>query len=259
MERIAELVRKKKQASTAASRKKVVEKARYEAASITDVLPMPCLLPRFSGQRVIEVPSTVWLDPSNCILLMHDALGPTELAAYIKESVKVPRVSGRSGFGVKPRRELCYSPDGAPYVYSRVAHPTTQYPFYVLLAMRIFEKRINEELAKCPSPVENPYTNPSSGVDIIYDAEFPRGGSIGRHKDDEDAWGMVFIFSLGQTRYLRIRSDATKEWFNVKMTHNSLVVMHGPTFQKKYSHQVDKLKEEEPVGVRLSLNVRYKA
>ena len=34
--------------------------------------------------------------------------------------------------------------------------------------------------------------------------------------------------------------------------------MYGPSFQKHFTHQVEQLKEGEPVGTRLSLNVRYK-
>lgn len=101
------------------------------------------------------------------------------------------------------------------------------------------------------------YTVPSSAVDICYDGTLERGGSIAAHKDDEEDWGMVIVFSLGQTRYLRVRNDVTKEFVNVEMRHNSLVVMYGDTFQKMYTHQVDRLSPNEPIGTRLSLNVRY--
>jgi hypothetical protein len=35
--------------------------------------------------------------------------------------------------------------------------------------------------------------------------------------------------------------------------------MLGPTFQARYTHQIDKLKEGEPIHPRLSLNVRFLA
>jgi alkylated DNA repair dioxygenase AlkB len=103
----------------------------------------------------------------------------------------------------------------------------------------------------------NPYTELSSGVDIVYSSKFPRGGSIGCHSDDEMNWGMVIVLSLGQTRYFRVRRKSDGDWVNVKLGHNSLTVMYGPTFQELYTHQVDKLKEGEPVGIRMSMNARF--
>lgn len=224
----------------------------------SDVVGFDCRQPKFSGQSVLIDSGIYNLDPENQLLIFHDVLNPADLALYLNEATQVPRTSTRSGFGIKPRREICYSPDGSPYKYSGVNHPTREYPQHVLTVMRQFETLINQELAKTSTPLSNPYTVPSSAVDICYNQEFPRGGSISRHKDDEDEWGMVVIFSLGQTRYLRVRADETGKWWNVKVIHNSLVVMFGPTFQKKYTHQVDKLYEDEPIGVRLSLNIRYK-
>lgn len=73
-----------------------------------------------------------------------------------------------------------------------------------------------------------------------------------------DCWGIVIIFSLGQTRWLRIRSKKHKsQWINVEMSHNSLLVMSGESFQQRYTHQVDKLTKHDIVGNRLSLNVRF--
>jgi len=133
-----------------------------------------------------------------------------------------------------------------------------QYPEYVLKVADIFCSLVDNSLQIEGLP-KNPYTKLSTGIDIIYDASFPRGGSISAHKDDEQDWGMVIVFSLGQTRYLRIRRESDKSWYNVEMLHNSVVVMYGPTFQQKYTHQVDKLHASDVVGVRLSLNVRYKS
>jgi hypothetical protein len=33
--------------------------------------------------------------------------------------------------------------------------------------------------------------------------------------------------------------------------------MHGATFQRDFTHQVDKLRKDEPVYARLSLNLRF--
>jgi len=43
----------------------------------------------------------------------------------------------------------------------------------------------------------------------------------------------------------------------VALTHNSLVAMHGRDFQRSFTHQIDKLSLNEPIGMRLSLNVRF--
>jgi hypothetical protein len=53
-----------------------------------------------------------------------------------------------------------------------------------------------------------------------------------------------------------VRSKETGAWTNVEMRHNSLLAMHGAEFQRRFTHQVDKLGASEPVGTRLSLNVR---
>ena len=58
-------------------------------------------------------------------------------------------------------------------------------------------------------------------------------------------------------RMLQIRSTTgEKAWTNVELAHNSLVALHGSTFQSRYTHQVDKLSSTQPIGVRISLNLR---
>lgn len=246
-------------------RKKDVEREKQEASwesriaasSTINVRPCRCRRPKFRGQQVITEHGLYRLDGENVLMLIHDVLSVQKLEAYLNEAVLVKRASGRSGFGMKPRREICYSPDGRPYMYSRIAHPTVPYPPHVRVVMEEFSERVRDMLQRERFPA-NPYTVPTSAVDIIYDDTFPRGGSMGAHKDDEDEWGMVVVFSLGQTRYLRVRRDKDRAWYNVAASHNSLIVMYGPTFQSLYTHQVDKLYKDEEVGVRLSLNIRYK-
>jgi len=224
----------------------------------SSIIPKKCIRPKFIGQAVIESPGFYPLDTENSIIFFHSILSPAERSAYIDKALLIPRTSGRSGFGLKPRKEMCYSPSGNPYVYSRVAHPTMKYPAHCLELLQkcigIVHEKIREETG-----TDCPYSQIDSGVDILYDSTFPRGGSICAHKDDEDeSWGMVVIYSLGQSRYLRVRSDESKEFTNVFVCDNSLVVMYGPTFQKKYTHQVDKLYDRDEVGARLSLNARIK-
>lgn len=259
------LTKELKQKQSSDSRKKKINGARFQATLLSEdehemdiwsIVPMPCKQPRFSGQTTIKGLLYYALDFSNYVLIFEDCLKSSPLMNYMEEAVNVPRVGGKSGFGMKPRRELCYTPDGTSYRYSGVSHSTTKYPAHVTEVMKIFEPMVNDRLKEFFS-IDNPYTVPSSAVDIIYDSTFPRGGSISKHKDDEKDWGMVMVFSLGQERYLRIRSDETGKYYNFSMPHNSLVVMYGETFQKKYTHQVDKLLETDKVGTRLSLNIRY--
>jgi alkylated DNA repair dioxygenase AlkB len=104
---------------------------------------------------------------------------------------------------------------------------------------------------------DNPYREYDTATDLFYSDKQDRGGSISAHRDDENPkWGLVLNFSLGQTRYLRIRHDG-KFVATVAMPHNSLVCMYGKHFQRDYTHQVNKLKPGEEIHPRYSLNVRF--
>ena len=161
--------------------------------------------------------------------------------------------SGKALFGhEKPRREVCYSTNGDAYVYSGRAQPTTLFPRHVQTLVPVILRAV-EKLVP-----DNRFTKLDHGIDISYDDRVPRGGSNGAHRDDENAeWGLVAIVSLGQTRWLRVRSDTTKQFTNVELRHNSLVCMHGKSFQQRFTHQVDKLAKNEPVGVRQCVNIRF--
>jgi len=224
----------------------------------TAVIPMGCQRPRFLGQSVFDNSGFFPVDPTgNAVILLRNLLSPTELEEYLSNATKVERTSSRSGYGqMKPRKELCYTRSGEPYVYSKIAHPTTKYPPHVSKIMPLLEKQVDRALSAALQPLR-PWLTPSSAVDICYDSTFKQGGSIAAHRDDEENWGMVLIYSLGQTRYLRVKDSQTKEWYNVELSHNSLAVMYGETFQTRYTHQVDKLSPNEQVGTRLSLNIRY--
>jgi len=220
--------------------------------AVPRVVPMDCKTPpSFAKQHVVNAP-LVSLDNKNYLLNLGDILDPLQLKLFLEDAMKVKRYSSKSAFGkMKPRKEVCYSPDGSPYVYSGIAHPTLPYPQHVRKLLDVVTQKVQNWLYHV-------YTQPTMATDILYDDTFLQGGSIGEHKDDEDDWGMVCVFSLGQSRYLRVKRVSDGQMYNVKMKHNSLVVMLGETFQKEYTHRVDKLSKNEPVGARLSLNVRFK-
>lgn len=215
--------------------------------------------PRFLGQRTIDAPGLVdlsALSPGCSLVVVHAALSADGVLDYTEAASHVKRDTGRSGYGqMKPRRELCYrAPDDAgAYVYSGVAHHTVAYTAHVLALVPEFRARVEALL-----PAPNAFRRLSHGIDIVYSREFSRGGSIAAHSDSEhDDWGLVLIFSLGQTRWLRVRHRATQRWINVEMPHNSLVAMHGAAFQRDFTHQVDKLGKNDAVYARLSLNLRF--
>jgi hypothetical protein len=212
--------------------------------------------PKFRG-TVIDQTGYFPLDSNgNTLIRLENVLNDQQQKDYLKAAALVERQSGRSGFGQKPRLEICYSPSGQAYTYSRIKHNTTTYPQHVTDLIDIAHAQINQLLQNTGLP-RCPYIHYTSGVDILYDATFPRGGSISRHKDDEEDWGMVIVYSLGQTRYLRVRRDSDAAWFNVEASSNSLIAMYGDNFQRDYTHQVDKLPASAQVGARLSLNVRF--
>ena len=147
---------------------------------------------------------------------------------------------------------MCYL--GEPYVYSNKVQPTETYPPHVLCIIPTIMSNLEKFI---PS---NIFTQLSSGIDILYSDIHKGGGSNGAHSDDEDDWGLVVILSFGQTRWLRIReAKGAGEFINVKLDDNSMCVMHGKTFQKKFKHQVDKLGPKNNIYPRLSINIRFKA
>lgn len=224
--------------------------------SATRVVPMPCRMPRWAKKEgsVIKTTKSTKLDDDNTLIFIKSALSEEAVKTYIDAAVAVRRVQGTSAFNsVKPRYEVFYTPTGVSYRYSRTEHATYTYPEHVTEAIHAIEDAITAmEEESMPHFGELDTTG-----DILYDATLKCGGRCGEHSDDERAWPIVVIFSLGQTRYLRLREIGGKREFNVEMSHNSVVVMAGDTFQKRYTHRVDFLAKTEPVGARLSLNVRY--
>ncbi len=215
------------------------------------IINMDCQTPKFKNQMIIENNGLYKLDDLNSIIVKNQFLDNENLSQFIKNIANTKRISSYSGFGIKPRYEVCYTVTGEPYVYSNFSHYTIKFPSYILdIVPNILS--IIEEFG-----LDNKYKNISHGVNILYSSDFERGGSISAHKDNEMEWGLVIILSYGQSRWLRVRSCSTGKYYNVKMKHNSLICMYGSTFQKKYTHQVDKLNKKEKVGNRISINIRF--
>ena len=89
---------------------------------------------------------------------------------------------------------------------------------------------------------------------------------IAKHSDDERdlvAPPTVATLSLGQERTLRIRwkGGAGGKVKDVQLKHGSVYIMHGPLFQKKYTHEVVKVagKKGLDMGERISVTLRQHA
>ena len=238
----------------AAEQQRGQKRSREEATTGT-IEAVDSKTPNFGkGQRIIDdvhEVTVIEMEDGNRLLVFPEFLSQKELVAYCTVSVGVERKQGASGFNLKPRFEVCYTPDGLPYRYSGKSHFTTHYPQHVL---KVADRMVEKMEEAVPS---NPFSELSTAVDIRYGKELKQGGSISAHADDEMPWGAVCVLSLGQKRWLRVQSVRTREYTNVALTHNSLIVMYGRTFQQKYTHRVDKLSPKEPVFDRYSLNVRF--
>ncbi len=200
-------------------------------------------------------PGVIPLDEENSIVILHGVLPAEEVAHYTEHADLVERPEGVAPFGhKKPRREVCLRSenDTHAYKYGGIAHRTVLYPEHTL---RVIQKIYDAFLRVVPA---NPFTRLSLGVDIVYDATLKNGGSVAWHADDEDAYGLVLIYSVGQSRTFRVRRNTDGELHRVPTGNNTVIAMYGPTFQARYKHEVPKLRDGEPVHTRYSLNVRYK-
>lgn len=102
---------------------------------------------------------------------------------------------------------------------------------------------------------------PDQGVNIHYSETRHAGGSVAKHRDDEDDWPVVAVLTFGQTRAFKITSNNGKKKYCVLPKHNSLLVMIGKNFQNKFMHEVPKFTKATPIeniGSRVSWNIRYK-
>ena len=227
-----------------------------------EIRSFPCKPRTFNGTWLESGPELVsgsshrkfCLDEENYIFVDRNLYDREDLDWYLKKAARVERISGKSAFGRnKPRKEISYTANGRANVYSGVAHKTTEIPYHV----KLLSEKMRFSLCYQTYEEANLWKADNCN-DIVYGPEFECGGSIGRHADDENPnWCAIGIYSLGQERVLRIRSNETGKFWNIRLVHNSVVWMIGPTFQKKYTHEVPKLKPGEPVHTRLSLNIRY--
>lgn len=204
---------------------------------------------------------TTRLDEDNIVIAVQNVLSDEELNRYVERANQVDRRRGPTAFGnVKPRREVCYTTTGSPFRYSRVQHHTLQYPDHVMELIPIFLDVAGAELTTFLDSDEELYLDDyelSHGVDIVYSCEYPGSGSIGAHSDDELDWPLIIVYSLGQTRYFRIRDKDTGRFTNFEIPHNSVLAMYGNTFQQRYTHQIDRLKSDDEPFDRHSLNIRF--
>lgn len=198
------------------------------------------------------------LDEDNVVILTNNILSEEELEKYIDEASQIARTRGTSAYQkLEPRHKVCYTIDGTPFKYSRTLHETKKYPQYILDLLPTFLNIAKEELSKFGETIDITDYKLSHGIDIVYSNVYPGSGSIGAHSDDTLHWPLIIVFSLGQTRYFRIRNKDTKEFTNVEIAHNSMLVMYGDSFQKMYTHQIDRLKPKDEEHYRHSLNIRF--
>ena len=233
-------------------------KPQYVDDVVASVRTHVCSCTRYSKQNYVDdrgVLDLSHLEPGCAIVSERPILTDELIRQYVHDAARVVRVSGLTAGGYsKQRRDVTYYVEGEPaFSYSGQSHYSMPYPPHVLALVAMFRERIVEA-----HPASAVYTRLSHAIDVVYSNEFERGGSIGAHGDiGQPDWGLVIIFSLGQSRWLRVRHTASGEWTNVHMRANSLVAMCGARFQRAFTHQVDKLRMRDFVGTRLSLNVRY--
>ena len=218
-----------------------------------DIVEMDCATPRFQkGQRKIDSEGIYDLDSNNCLVVVHNAIDPEDIDYVIEQEIKNKRYRPQIRGHFIPRLQMCYTNDGEPLFYSGVHHHSIKYPDHAIDISNLMMEILQEQV-----PVEE-YKVLSDGISLVYSKDVERGGYITAHGDmiNRD-WGIICIFSLGQARWMRFRRNSDGEYINVKLRHNSFVYMVGENFQKLYTHQIDKFKDDDEVGDRLSINVRW--
>jgi alkylated DNA repair dioxygenase AlkB len=92
---------------------------------------------------------------------------------------------------------------------------------------------------------------------VHYSPDLANGGGRGKHQDNPDQpLTLVLIYSFGQDRNFSVYKNNHKV-ARIKLEHNSIVAMAGPTFQQTYHHQLDPLKKGEVAEDRYSFNTRF--
>ena len=226
------------------------------------IVEMDCRTPSFRAQtladgkslpqEVVDEVVILELDDENIIVILHDVLDDDMIDEIVTSEQDLKRTRTMIRGHPIPRWEICYTNDGKPFSYSKVKHDSIKYPPHVDKLSDLMLKRFAEMIP------ENKYVVRSHGISLLYSKDLDGGGSISAHSDVVAMkWGLIAVLSLGQARWMRFRNIETGQFINAKLRHNSFVYMYGPTFQKKYTHQIDKLGTNDEVGNRLSINVRY--
>lgn len=248
-----------------------------------DVEARDCAFTQFKGQTTYlktDAIQIVNLDEENFIGFFPNALAEAQVADFLAGVQQTPhfRPDLKPGAFIPPRQELSMGP--AEYNYSGQKRPCIiGYPEHVEKLIGQVAPLVDQLVGRAREnnpalPPVNPYTEPSSSIEIVYgDPKIPLGGSIAPHADDEDPnWGLISVYSLGQSRQFIVTPNpktnpdahaAAKKWV-AKTADNSLIVMFGPSFQQRYLHEVPKLKESESYGpdktplwkARVTVNVR---
>jgi hypothetical protein len=226
-------------------------KAKQGKISATQLAPMGCNLPRTkNSQSLVDVAGFFPLPDGSVLEILYNVLSKDDRDEYVALAVaNDERVQGKGGFSPTPRYYVCYGAE--PYKFGGAYQKTIPFPDYIART----ERKIMQKYPRLRT------LRRWNGVDTLYNGDFNGSGGISAHSDDEHPdITDVIGYSVGQTRVLRVRSKHNKDqWYNVVMPDNSLVVMSGPNFQRNYTHQIDKLGKNSPIGARISLTIRYLA
>lgn len=225
-----------------------------ELTTDMSILPiLDCPSGRIEGEFFREEGIHV-LSPGCSLLILHNFFqDPKKREKYLRRSLKEERIQGSSmgGRQKEPRRKIVYSPNGEDWHYSGSIHSSIKYPDYVLRIVRYIEKIIALNFS------DEHCSELSFSSSIVYDQAYDRGGSIGAHSDSGEPWNNIAVLNHGQTRWFRVRHKKSKKFYNIEARDDSLILMHGKTFQQEYTHQVDKLPKSVEIGTRISLNIRW--
>lgn len=239
---------------------------------ISDLEPLPCLTPsKFNNNNnnttVSPLLDQYWKkldDNGNHISFQKNILDFKQLRDLLSSEKTQTRYQPMFMQHPTPRFESIF---GGKFNYSGVKRNfTEEYPEHIKRLIDILLPKINERVREMTGS-DNPYTHVSNGISILYAPEAKKtGGGLCMHKDHESLkhgihWSLILIYSVGQTRWLRIRRDSDGHFFNVPTVDNSLILMYGPTFQKPapdgYTHGIDNLSSGDRVGARLTINIRF--
>jgi len=198
-----------------------------------------------------SIMSKFYLSEDNYVLVIKNALAPQEAHHIYKTRHTTKTQYGRKIFGnLPPRREVVFTWRGENWdtTKSATAQPYNARDINVAYLIRQAVEKV--------APQDQWLLDNSNEVE--YDKAFKRGGSIGAHADDENHWGLVTCFSLGQTRHMEFgnKGDGVRR-LKVELPHNSIVAMCGETFQDLHWHRLPKLKNGVPPMFRMSFNSRW--